>query len=48
MAHMFRLFTVSKFTAVVSFGDEPVCGTDRKLLAKELHQRVNERFVPVL
>lgn len=47
-AHMFRLFTVRKFTAVVSFGDEPISGTDRKLLAKELHQRVNERFVPVL
>ena len=47
-AHMFRLFTVKRFTAVVSFGDEPVSGTDRKLLAKELHRRVNERFMPVL
>jgi 1-acyl-sn-glycerol-3-phosphate acyltransferase len=47
-AHMFRLFKTRKFTAVLSFGDEPVRGTDRKLLAKELHHRVNEKFVPVL
>ena len=47
-AHMFRLFKVKSFTAVLNFGDEPVTGTDRKLLAKELHQKVNEKFVPVL
>jgi 1-acyl-sn-glycerol-3-phosphate acyltransferase len=47
-AHMFNLFTVKGFTAIINFGDEPVLSTDRKKLAGELRERVRERFIPVL
>jgi 1-acyl-sn-glycerol-3-phosphate acyltransferase len=47
-AHLWRLLHASEYTAVITFGDAPVKGTDRKLLAAELHQRVVERFVPVV
>jgi hypothetical protein len=49
MAHMLRLFTLRHgFTATLTFGEEPVVNTDRKLLASELRKRVRERFVPVI
>ena len=47
-AHMWRLFKVREYTATVSFGEEPVLNTDRKLLAAELRERVAEKFVLVL
>jgi 1-acyl-sn-glycerol-3-phosphate acyltransferase len=47
-AHMWRLFSVSEYTAVLNFGDERVSGDDRKLLARELHQRVEASFTPVI
>jgi 1-acyl-sn-glycerol-3-phosphate acyltransferase len=47
-AHMWRLFKVTEYTAILNFGDEPVLNTDRKILANELRQRVAERFIPVL
>jgi 1-acyl-sn-glycerol-3-phosphate acyltransferase len=47
-AHLWRLFTVREYTAVISFGDEPVKNTKRKILASELHRRVEEKFIPVL
>src|SRR5437762_4514491 len=46
--HMFRLFSLPGFTAIINFGDEPVLGTDRKKLAGELREKVRERFIPVL
>jgi len=46
-AHLFRLFQLRGFTAVVSFGDEPVLSGDRKRLARTLQERVAEKFVPV-
>ncbi len=48
MAHLFRLFTLRKYTAVLTFGDDPVLDTDRKKLAAELRDRVNEHFIPVI
>ena len=48
MAHMFRLFTVPSFTAVLSFGEQPVVNPDRKKLASELHGKVAGSFVPVI
>jgi 1-acyl-sn-glycerol-3-phosphate acyltransferase len=48
ISHIFRLFTVPRFTAVLNFGDEPVVATDRKKLAGELHEKVRESFIPVL
>ncbi|MFZ1702635.1 MAG: lysophospholipid acyltransferase family protein [Pyrinomonadaceae bacterium] len=47
-AHLWRLFHVSEYTAVINFGDEPVANSDRKILATELRDRVEERFIPVL
>jgi 1-acyl-sn-glycerol-3-phosphate acyltransferase len=48
MEHLFRLFTVKRFTAILDFGDEPVVNPDRKQLAAELRQRVRERFIPII
>lgn len=48
MAHLFRLFTVKRFTAILDFGDESIVNPDRKQLATELRQRVKEKFIPVL
>ena len=47
-AHLFRLFTLPRFTAIISFGDEPIQNPDRKELARELREKVSERFIPVL
>jgi len=46
--HLWRLFKVRSYTAIINFGEEPVQNEDRKLLAQELRQRVTEKFVPVL
>lgn len=46
--HMIRLLSVREFTAVVTFGDEAIVNTDRKKLARELHRRVSEKFIPVI
>jgi 1-acyl-sn-glycerol-3-phosphate acyltransferase len=48
MTHMIRLFSLPGFTAIVNFGEQPVLSPDRKKLAGELHEKVRERFIPVL
>ena len=48
LAHMFRLFTVPSFTAILNFGEQPVVNPDRKRLAHELHDKVAGSFVPVI
>ena len=48
MEHLFRLFTVKRFTAILDFGEEPVVSPDRKHLAAELRQRVQEKFIPII
>lgn len=48
LAHMFRLFSVREFTAILNFGTEPVLNVDRKVLAHELHTKISESFVPVI
>jgi len=48
LAHMFRLFKVPHFTAVLNFGTEPVLSHDRKVLAQVLHDKVEGSFVPVI
>ncbi len=47
-AHLFRLFYIREFTAVITFGDERILKTNRKELAKTLWEKVNEKFIPVL
>lgn len=46
--HMWRLFKLPGYTAVVSFGEEPISNKDRKALAAELRQKVSEKFIPVI
>jgi 1-acyl-sn-glycerol-3-phosphate acyltransferase len=48
MAHLFRMFTLTGFTAILDFGEESVVNPDRKQLAIELHQRVRDKFIPVI
>ena len=47
-AHLWRLFHVKEYTAIVHFGDAPILNHDRKLLAAELRDRVAGLFDPVL
>lgn len=46
--HMLRLFRLPGFTVIINFGEQPVLSSDRKKLAGELHEKVRERFIPVL
>lgn len=46
--HLFRLFKLSRYTAIIDFGDESVVNPDRKQLAAELRQRVKEKFIPMI
>jgi len=47
-SHLFALFGLGAFDAVVRFGPEPVADVDRKRLAARLRERVAERFTPVV
>jgi len=47
-AHIFRLFHTLSYTAVITFGPEPISDPDRKELARMLHDRVSDAFEPVL
>jgi 1-acyl-sn-glycerol-3-phosphate acyltransferase len=46
--HLWRFFQLSEVTAIINFGEEPITNPNRKELAKELWQSVNEKFIPVL
>lgn len=48
MAHLYRLFTIPRYTAIIDFGEENIVNPDRKQLASELHRRVKEKFIPVI
>lgn len=48
MNHMLRLFKVKGFTAVINFGAAPIANPNRKKLAQELHEKVSEKFIPVI
>ena len=45
--HISRLLRHRSFTANLHYGASPIEGEDRKLLAKQLHQAVQENFVPM-
>ena len=47
-AHLFRLFKLRGFTAVINFGEEPIQNSKRKELAQTLWEKVCEKFNPVL
>jgi hypothetical protein len=44
--HLLNLFALPHFNGHIQFGKQPICATDRKLLAKRLHDTVNRIFVP--
>ena len=46
--HLWRLFKLTRYTAFIHFGDQPVINSNRKDLAVELHDRVIENFVPIV
>lgn len=48
LAHILRLLSLPRITAIVNFGDEPVVNPDRKQLAAELRDRVSKRFIPMM
>jgi 1-acyl-sn-glycerol-3-phosphate acyltransferase len=47
-AHLWRLFQVREFKAIINFGDDPVQNPNRKELARKLQEKVRENFIPVL
>lgn len=44
--HILRLLRRPYFNAVLTFGEKPISGTDRKALAQELHDAVQKQFIP--
>lgn len=46
--HLWRLFQTKEFTAIINFGGETLQNPNRKELARELREKVSEKFVPVL
>jgi len=46
--HLWYLFQTREFTAIISFGDEPIQSQNRKELACILREKVIEKFTPVL
>ena len=45
--HLMGVLRRKRLSATVTFGDEPLTGTDRKVLAQQLHDAVQRIFVPV-
>ncbi|HSK73847.1 MAG TPA: lysophospholipid acyltransferase family protein [Pyrinomonadaceae bacterium] len=48
MAHLWRLFHLRGFTAIINFSGAPVQNPNRKELARELREKVEEIFTPVI
>ena len=48
LTHILRLLALPRLTAILNFGDEPVINPDRKRLAAELHDRVTQKFIPMM
>ncbi len=46
--HLWRLFSLKRFTAIITFGEEPVSDPNRKELAAHLRDKVKEKFIPML
>lgn len=46
--HFFDLLKLPHFEARVVFGAEPIQDTDRKHLARRLHRRIQDQFIPVV
>ena len=48
LVHLWRLFQMREFTAVLNFGEDTVLSPNRKELAKKLWEKVSEGFIPIL
>lgn len=48
LEHIFRLLSLSKCTAILTFGEGPIADPDRKELAAKLRSRVAENFIPMI
>ena len=48
LKHLWRLFSLKSFTAIVTFGEDPVSDPNRKELANKLREKVKEKFFPML
>ena len=46
--HLWHLFQLKEYTAIITFGEEPIHNPDRKILARELREKVREKYVPVI
>ena len=46
--HLWYLFQLKEYTAIINFGDEPIQNANRKVLARELREKVLEKFIPVV
>ncbi|MEO6725939.1 MAG: 1-acyl-sn-glycerol-3-phosphate acyltransferase [Blastocatellia bacterium] len=46
--HLLKLLLISKFEAVVRYGEDAIQADDRKVLAKSLWRSVNDRFIPIV
>ncbi len=47
-AHALRFLGVKSFEAMIYFGDHLITGTNRKVLAKDLHQAISANFSPMV
>lgn len=47
LQHLWYLFRVREYTAVISFGEKPIHNPNRKELARMLTEKVSEKFVSV-
>ena len=48
LVHIWRFFQLRDFKAIISFGRKTIVNPNRKELAKELWQKVNDKFIPVI
>lgn len=48
VTHLWKFFTLAGSTAIINFGGRPVQNPNRKELARELTERVREKFIPVI
>ena len=46
--HLWYLFQAKEYAAIINFGDAPIQCENRKALARTLHDKISEKFVPVL
>lgn len=48
LKHLMKLFSLTRLTAILNFGDQPIVAHDRKELAATLRDRVAENFIPMI